>query len=66
MIGCLAEAESDEVTIDRAELVDARWFSLSEVRDALAGKPGPLFVPPPFAIAHHLIQAWVDDFDSHN
>jgi NAD+ diphosphatase len=63
MIGCLAEAESSELTVDHNELADARWFSLDEVRDALAGKPGPLFVPPPFAIAHHLIRAWVEHRD---
>jgi NAD+ diphosphatase len=62
MIGCIAIAESEEITVDRVELVDARWFSRSEVRDALDGKPGPLFVPPPFAIANHLMRAWVDGF----
>jgi NAD+ diphosphatase len=61
MIGCIAQAETEELTIDRTELVDARWFSLDEIRAALAGKPGPLFVPPPFAIANHLIRAWVEE-----
>lgn len=63
MIGCVAEAESEEITIDHNELADARWFSLDEVRAALEGKPGPLFVPPPFAIANHLMRAWVDEQD---
>jgi NAD+ diphosphatase len=63
MIGCIAQAESEEITVDRVELVDARWFGLDEIRTALAGAPGPLFVPPPFAIANHLMQAWVDGFD---
>jgi len=63
MIGCIAQAESEEITVDRVELVDARWFGLDQVRAALAGDPGPLFVPPPFAIANHLMQAWVDGFD---
>jgi NAD+ diphosphatase len=63
MLGCIAQAESEELTIDHAELVDARWFELDEIRKALAAEPGPLFVPPPFAIANHLMQAWVDSFD---
>jgi NAD+ diphosphatase len=58
MIGCIGEAETDAIELDRAELEDARWFSLEEIRNALDGKPGPLFVPPPFAVAHHLIKAW--------
>jgi NAD+ diphosphatase len=64
MMGFVAEAETEELTIDRSELEDARWFSLAEVRGALDGQPGPLFVPPPFAIAHHLIRAWVESRES--
>jgi NAD+ diphosphatase len=60
MIGCIAEAESEEITIDPVELVDVRWFSLEEVRAAIDGKPGDLFVPPPFAIANHLLRAWAE------
>lgn len=61
MIGCIAEAESGEITVDHAELADARWFSVDEIRAALDGLPGPLFVPPPFAIANHLMRAWVEE-----
>jgi NAD+ diphosphatase len=60
MLGCVAEAETEELEIDHTELADARWFSLEEIRLALAGEPAPLFIPPPFAIAHHLIQAWAE------
>jgi len=58
MIGCIGEAESEELQVDRAELEEARWFTLDEIRAALEGKPGPLSVPPPFAVAHHLIKEW--------
>ena len=58
MIGFLAEGESEAISLDDAELSDARWFSLEEVERALAGEAGGLVVPPPFAIAHHLIRAW--------
>jgi NAD+ diphosphatase len=61
MIGCIAEATSEAVTVDRTELAEARWFGLDEVRAALAGRPAPLVVPPPFAVAHHLLRAWVED-----
>jgi NAD+ diphosphatase len=61
MIGCVADAESEEVTIDHAELEDVRWFSLDEVLRALAGEDGDLFIPPPFAVAHHLVRAWAEE-----
>lgn len=63
MIGCLAEAESVEITVDRVELEEARWFSRKQLREALAGRTDEVGVPPPMAIAHHLIHAWVDEGD---
>lgn len=63
MIGCIAEGLSDAIQIDPAELEEARWFTRAEIRDALAGREGPLAVPPPFAVAHHLIRAWAEEDD---
>jgi NAD+ diphosphatase len=60
MIGFVAEGESEAISLDDAELSDARWFSLDEVRRALSGEGGDLVVPPPFAIAHQLIRAWAE------
>jgi NAD+ diphosphatase len=60
MLGCVAHAESEQITIDPAELEEARWFSRDALRAALAGQRSDLGVPPPFAIAHHLIRAWVE------
>jgi NAD+ diphosphatase len=61
MIGCHAEALSEEITVDRAELEDARWFSRDEVDGMLVRRHGDgLTVPPPGAVAHHIIRAWVD------
>jgi NAD+ diphosphatase len=61
MIACIATAVSNEVTLDRTELEDAKWFGRSEVVAALAGEPGaPFLAPPPFAIAHTLLRAWAD------
>ena len=64
MIGCHAQAVSREITIDRDELEDARWFSRDETAAMLVRKhPQGLITPPPMAIAHHIIRAWVEDGD---
>ncbi|HEY5217325.1 MAG TPA: NAD(+) diphosphatase [Pseudolabrys sp.] len=61
MIGCHAEAVTHEIVVDRQELEDARWFSRDEVATMLMRKhPDGLTTPPPVAIAHHIIRAWVD------
>jgi NAD+ diphosphatase len=59
MIGCIAETTMPDITIDRAELEDARWFSRGEVLQILAGthRDG-IKCPPPMAIAHGLMKAW--------
>ncbi|MGJ3263316.1 MAG: NAD(+) diphosphatase [Salinarimonas sp.] len=60
MLGCVGEALGDALTIDREELEDARWFTRAEVRLMLDGAhPDGLRVPPPVAIAHHLVRLFV-------
>ncbi len=62
MIGCHAEALTRDIVVDHAELDDARWFTRTEVATMLMRKhPDGLTTPPPVAIAHHLIRAWVED-----
>jgi NAD+ diphosphatase len=62
MIGCHAEALTHDIVVDREELEDARWFSKGEVEAMLMRKhPQGLTTPPPVAIAHHIIRAWVED-----
>lgn len=61
MIGCFADALSDEITVDGQELDDARWFTKAEAADMLAGRAKGVFAPPPVAIAHHLLKAWVEE-----
>lgn len=62
MIGCHAQAISRDITIDRTELEDARWFSREETASMLIRQhPQGLITPPPSAIAHHIIRAWVED-----
>ena len=58
MLGCVAEAVSEEIVVDRHELEEARWFSREQVRAALAGSTAELALPPPLAIAHQLARAW--------
>ena len=59
MIGCLAEALSEEVIVDHAELEDARWFTRAEVQEMLGGGHGNgLGAPQPIAIARSLMRAW--------
>ena len=61
MIGCHAEAETEEIAVDGVELAEARWFAREELRKVLAGDRSPGFwVPPPFAIAHQLIRSWAE------
>jgi len=62
MIGCHAEALSRKIVVDRTELEDARWFSKDEVVTMLVRNHSQgLTTPPPMAIAHHIIRAWVED-----
>jgi len=62
MIGCHAKALTRDIVVDRKELEDARWFSRDEVVTMLKRQhPAGLTTPPPVAIAHHIIRAWVDD-----
>jgi NAD+ diphosphatase len=61
MIGCHAEALSTEIVVDRTELEDARWFTREETALMLMRRhPDGLGTPPPVAIAHHIIRAWVE------
>ena len=60
MIGCEGEAVSDELTIDRTELEDARWFERREIEQMMdRTHPGGLSAPVPIAIANHLIRHWL-------
>jgi NAD+ diphosphatase len=59
MIGCVGEALTRDITIDREELEDARWFSKDECRLMIERRhPDELMAAAPIAIAHHLIRQW--------
>jgi NAD+ diphosphatase len=60
MIGCRAEALSEEVVVDESELEDARWFARDEVAAMLEERhPDGLRGPVQMAIAHHLMREWL-------
>lgn len=60
MIGCHAQAECAELTIDTTELEDARWFSRDEIAAALEQRSvRPFEAPPQTAIARTLLEQWL-------
>lgn len=71
MLGCVAEAVSTELDVDTTEMEDVRWFSRAEAAAALEASrwasmgseppnPSTIFVPGSYAIAHHLIEHWLE------
>ena len=72
MIGCHAIAQDVELTVDKRELEEARWFTREEIADAMrSGRDGDAMQsgrdgdgafapPPPAAIAHTLLQWWLE------
>ena len=59
MIGCFAQALSKDLIVDQNELAEARWLDRATARAVLEGtRVEGLWLPPPIAIAHHLIKAW--------
>lgn len=60
MIGCTARATTTDITVDRNELEDARWFTRDEAVSMLAKTHADgLTGPHPVAIAHHLLANWI-------
>ncbi|MFO7758744.1 MAG: NAD(+) diphosphatase [Roseovarius sp.] len=61
MLGCHAEALSHEITIDPAEIEDARWMSREAMLGAFTGETPELLPARRGAIAHFLLQNWLAD-----
>jgi len=70
MIGFLAEALTEEITVDPEELAEARWFHRDEIREmvarAAAGSDDSTraSLPAPIAIAHHICRRWSSGHDA--
>jgi NAD+ diphosphatase len=61
MIGCHAQALTTDLKVDYSELEDARWFDREEVAAMMLRRhPDGLTATHPFAIAHHIIRAWLE------
>ena len=60
MLGCVAYADDDAITLDETELAEAGWFTRDEVQAALEGRDdAPIVAPPPHTIAHQLFRWWI-------
>jgi NAD+ diphosphatase len=70
MMGFLAEALTEDITIDPDELAEARWFERDEVRAMVERSrsdepvPGMATLPPPLAIGHQIARRWAFGIDS--
>jgi NAD+ diphosphatase len=61
MLGCIGRAETTELTIDTAEIAEARWFTRQDARAMLERRhPDGLTVPGKQAIANALITSFVE------
>ncbi len=61
MMGCLGEAQSREITVDPAELEDARWVSRTEMGEVMAGNHPVIKPGRRGAIARFLLDRWLAD-----
>ena len=62
MIGCIAESTSEKFKLDEIEIDEGRWFTRTELTNAInVSENSKFFVPPKMAIAHHLIKAFVEN-----
>jgi NAD+ diphosphatase len=61
MIGCFAQANRRDIRLDETELAEAFWLEKSKLRALLSGeRVDGLWVPPPVAIAHHLLKRFAE------
>jgi NAD+ diphosphatase len=60
MLGFRALAtDSLDITVDKEEIAEARWFSREDLSRALAADE--IRLPPPVSIAHRIIESWYGD-----
>lgn len=62
MIGCIGVGLSEAITVDPAELEEARWFTRDELVQMAASSMDMQASPrlsPPLAIAHQLVERWL-------
>lgn len=59
MLGCMADALDETITLDLVELEDARWLGRAELAAVFAGEHPTLRAPRPGAIAGWLLRSWL-------
>ena len=59
MLGCVAEALDEAITLDPVELEDARWLTREDLVEVLGGRHPEVRGARPGAIAHFLIRNWL-------
>nr|XP_055024801.1 peroxisomal NADH pyrophosphatase NUDT12 isoform X1 [Misgurnus anguillicaudatus] len=60
MIGCHCVALTTDITVDKNEIEEARWFTRQQVINALVKDKHAVFnIPPKQAVAHYLIKHWI-------
>jgi NAD+ diphosphatase len=47
------------LVLQEDEIAAARWFDREDILAGLAGRPGPLHMPPSISIARYLMERWV-------
>jgi NAD+ diphosphatase len=60
MIGLILETASEDIAVDKTEIDEAIWITRAEALAAINGEHPKIFVPPPLAIAHHILRAWAE------
>lgn len=61
MFGCEGVAISREITIDPAEIEDAKWITREEMMEIFAGNHATILPARKGAIAHFLLENWLAD-----
>ncbi len=61
MMGFIAEAEGRDITLDREELAEARWYDKADIIAVLNNETRDFNVPPKFTIARQLLERWVKE-----
>jgi NADH pyrophosphatase NudC (nudix superfamily) len=60
MIGCVAEVNGKDFTVNREELEDARWFTKREVSDIFEKRIDEFILPEHYTTAYKLLRSWVN------
>ena len=63
MMGFIAEALTNDLTLDEDEIVEARWIEKNDIQALLAGETRDFFIPPKFTIARQLLERWAANAD---